>query len=165
MKTAKIINIEKWTKSEEASPLKLAELPLSVEEIEACIGQCFEEYTEHGLGNCYRAFIAIDGKEVFMRGVASKNNKEPGVIAQVHSHEEDPGLVLTYVCELLNITGKDMRWVTEFLSEPKFVLYRIDDNANEIEMKRFHLESSAKWAAEKYSKGGHKQLYLVRRAT
>ncbi|MCZ4128699.1 hypothetical protein [Stutzerimonas balearica] len=43
-----------------------------------------------------------------------------------------------------------------------WLLYRIDDNGNEIEMARFAERSSAERAMHDYERRGHKQVYLVR---
>lgn len=46
---------------------------------------------------------------------------------------------------------------------PHWLLYRIDDNGNEIEMARFAERSAAERAMRDYERRGHKQAYLVRR--
>lgn len=46
---------------------------------------------------------------------------------------------------------------------PSWVLYRIDDNGNEVEMQRFHDRASAERWMEAYQRRGHKQTYLVKR--
>lgn len=44
-----------------------------------------------------------------------------------------------------------------------WVLYRIDDNGNELEMHRFSERADAERAMREYESRGHKQAYLVRR--
>lgn len=44
----------------------------------------------------------------------------------------------------------------------RWVLYRIDDNGNEVEMRRFARREDAEAAMRDYEARGHKQAYLVR---
>lgn len=43
-----------------------------------------------------------------------------------------------------------------------WVLYRIDDNGNELEMRRFPERAAAERMMRDYEARGHKQAYLVR---
>ena len=45
---------------------------------------------------------------------------------------------------------------------PRWVLYRIDDNGNELEMRRFAGRAEAEAVMREYEARGHKQAYLVR---
>ena len=45
---------------------------------------------------------------------------------------------------------------------PRWVLYRIDDNGNEVEMRRFASRQEAEAAMRAFEARGHKQAYLVR---
>lgn len=44
----------------------------------------------------------------------------------------------------------------------RWVLYRIDDNGNEVEMRRFATRDEAEAAMRAFELRGHKQAYLVR---
>jgi len=44
----------------------------------------------------------------------------------------------------------------------RWVLYRIDDNGNEVEMRRFAGRAEAEALMREYERRGHKQAYLVR---
>lgn len=44
----------------------------------------------------------------------------------------------------------------------RWVLYRIDDNGNEVEMRRFADRAEAEALMREYEARGHKQTYLVR---
>ena len=44
----------------------------------------------------------------------------------------------------------------------RWVLYRIDDNGNEVAMRSFAERSEAEAAMREYEARGHKQAYLVR---
>lgn len=46
--------------------------------------------------------------------------------------------------------------------ESVWVLYRIDDNGNELEMRRFPERAGAERTMREYEARGHKQAYLVR---
>ncbi|GAB3371695.1 hypothetical protein GCM10027514_05490 [Azotobacter armeniacus] len=51
------------------------------------------------------------------------------------------------------------------LDEPgsgHWILYRIDDNGNEVEMRRFAERAEAEALMREYEQRGHKQAYLVR---
>lgn len=44
----------------------------------------------------------------------------------------------------------------------RWLLYRIDDNGNEVEMRRFAERAAAEALMHEYERRGHKQAYLVR---
>ncbi|THG82843.1 hypothetical protein E5198_08845 [Pseudomonas sp. A-1] len=44
----------------------------------------------------------------------------------------------------------------------RWLLYRIDDNGNEVAMRRFATRDDAEAAMREYEARGHKQAYLVR---
>lgn len=46
--------------------------------------------------------------------------------------------------------------------EGHWLLYRIDDNGNEVAMRRFASRAAAEAAMREYEARGHKQAYLVR---
>ncbi|MFC0708492.1 hypothetical protein [Azorhizophilus paspali] len=46
--------------------------------------------------------------------------------------------------------------------ETRWLLYRIDDNGNEVEMRRFAERAEAEALMREYERRGHKQAYLVR---
>ena len=45
---------------------------------------------------------------------------------------------------------------------PRWLLYRIDDNGNEVAMRRFASRAAAEAAMRAFEARGHKQAYLVR---
>ena len=45
---------------------------------------------------------------------------------------------------------------------PRRLLYRIDNNGNEVAMRRFATRDAAEAAMREYEARGHKQAYLVR---
>lgn len=49
------------------------------------------------------------------------------------------------------------------LCEPEWILFRIDDNGNQIEMSRFRNHENAERIMKEYEAKGHKQAYFVRR--
>jgi len=159
------IDNKQWLQNEDFAPLALLCLPFSVEHVERAINVHFEECSEDGLGTCYYCFLRHDTFELLLKGYLSKQHIDPGVVVEMHSTEKEPLAILNFICDILNIDRNELPWITEHLSSPRFVLYRIDDNANEVEMKRFHEESMARAVANVYQKRGHKQLYLVREET
>jgi hypothetical protein len=46
--------------------------------------------------------------------------------------------------------------------QSRWLLYRIDDNGNEVVMHRFASRADAEAAMREYEARGHKQAYLVR---
>ncbi|MGR8935523.1 MAG: UDP-3-O-(3-hydroxymyristoyl)glucosamine N-acyltransferase [Gammaproteobacteria bacterium] len=62
------------------------------------------------------------------------------------------------------LKNEDLGRITDNTVRHVYVVYRVDDNGNEIEMERFHSEATAKEYADKYQAKGHKQVYLVKKA-
>ena len=47
-------------------------------------------------------------------------------------------------------------------AQGRWLLYRLDDNGNEVEMRRFASRAAAEALMREYEARGHKQAYLVR---
>ena len=156
---------DEWLKNETVDQVSLIELPFSVNDIESITELRFDEYQEDGLGTCYSCFVQLNEQDAHFKGHLERNQKELGVVVEMHAHEKHPNLLIKNVCEFLNIEQIDLKWISEFTTKPKFIVYRVDDNGNEFEMESFHVEYMANWYALKFQSKGHKQIYLVKNIT
>ncbi|WP_444997498.1 hypothetical protein [Aliikangiella sp. IMCC44359] len=157
-----IISNEIWLKSEMASPHFLCQLPFSVSEIEAMIGVEFEELIEDGLGSVCYAFISFDNHQVLLKGFNNRSIKEDfSVCAYMHSSERSPVELLRKVTKTFGIDESQLLELGEYMDSPKYILSRLDDNNNEVEINRFHDKRVAEYLRKKYEDRGHKQDYYV----
>lgn len=145
--------------------LPLAETGMSVSDFAERYSLEFEEYIEDGLGECFAAFVVIDELIFFLRGHIDRDNRDPGVIANIQGNNCDPKKSLDSLWGELGILSDQSLWFREDLSKPRWVLSRQGDDGNEIEMTRFLEKHIADWVAQQYAKRGHKQIYLVRELT
>jgi hypothetical protein len=67
--------------------------------------------------------------------------------------------------DALDLRPEDLPWCPTLDPPGRWVLFRFDDNGNEVEMMRFPDESRANIARAGFERRGHKQLYFVRAAT
>ena len=156
------ISNEIWLKSEMASPHFLCQLPFSVTEIEDKTGIEFEELIEDGLGTVFYAYISFDSHQVLLKGFSDRHIKEDfAVCAYMHSSERTPDELLRKVMVTLGIDESRLLELGEYMDCPKYVLSRLDDNNNEIEINRFHDRKIAEYLRKKYEDRGHKQDYYV----
>ena len=157
----RMINKSKW--GEVGNSVELCQLPFSVAEMESNFDIVFFEYQEDGLGNLYGAYVEIDGFKLYLQGTPPRESNENGVLVMIRSIESSPSDCLNMLCNYLSLTVDALLWVMDNLSPPSWVLYRVDDNDNEVEMFRFLNESSAECLRLDYEKKGHKQGYYVRK--
>lgn len=140
----------------------LCELPYSVSDLEEMIGCEFFEYSEEGLGQIYGLYLAIEDTGLFFRGLSPKDFKSHGVVAYMRSYEQNPQHVLDTLCSTLKVEKHDLPWVTSNDFDDRWMVYRIDDNGNEIEMYQFLNESSAQSIVKSFERKGHKQSYFIK---
>jgi hypothetical protein len=84
---------------------------------------------------------------------------------EVPSIEINTEVALTKLLSELQISKEELKHCSDDLGPAKWVLYRIDDNANKIEMFRFQNELFANNVRKRYQQKGHKQTYVVTKAT
>ena len=141
----------------------LCQFAYSVKCAENKLGIEFFQYHEDGLGEMYGLYILVGEFKYFLRGEPPKEDSKFGVIVYIRSIEINPKQMLKTICDLFGESQNALMWVLEDLSPPKWQLYRLDDNNNEIEVCRFLDETSAVCLKDKYERKGHKQAYFVRK--
>ena len=160
------IELEEWNKQLVCKPIFLAMLPMNIE--------IFEEKTRMKLGRVVvaagqdyeheHAFsaLALGDHKFAIRG-QSIDDPTKGIVVEVRGNEREPSFLLNAVCSELSIDSNQLPWVSVWLEDgPLHVVYRLDDNSNEIEMDRFFNRYCAQLYAEELKKRGHKQTYFVR---
>ena len=120
-------------------------------------------YWEDGLGECTAFLFTIQNSQYWVRSFLEYNDQRLFIYVDVPSIEPDSQIAYDKLVKELNL--KDVEWVNESLGPASWILTRIDDNGNEIEMQRFLNEISAKHIQRKYEERGHKQAYYVREKT
>lgn len=156
-----MIQIQKKDWDEVASILHLCTLPLSVSEAEQIGGVSFLEFEEQGLGTCYAAYLQKNNSKCYLMGYVDKNNDELGVAVYMRSFEPSPGYLLNCIIDFFSIEKAKLEDVNEKLSPPEWVVYRLDDNNNKVEMQTFHDKNVAELYRSTYENRKHKQTYTV----
>ncbi|MBD3667345.1 MAG: hypothetical protein HUJ16_05260 [Kangiella sp.] len=151
------INEERW--GEIAHPVPICSFSVSVDCIEKKLNVEFFEYNEDGLGKCYGSFVELNGYMVFFQGFGNKEANNPGIQVYCRSFEKEPKVI---VAKLTNVICEKPTWVREELSKPNWLLYRLDDNGNEVLVNSFLDESSALFVKDSFDKKRHKQTYYVK---
>ena len=154
---------EEWGKLLIAEPIALAQIPFFVEDIPSKTGVEFERYVEDGLGEFLGAALQFKNWCLVIKGPT--NFPEAYAVVYMLGNEPDPSSLLQDICTSLNISIDELPWVSEYISGPKFSVYRVDDNGNEIEMEKFYWENYARKYAEEFDSRGHKQSYFTRELT
>jgi hypothetical protein len=96
---------------------------------------------------------------------SNQNREALKVSVRIRSYEPDPMFALTNLCEAFDIAVEELYWKNENVGLAQWILTRLDDNGNEMEMYRFHDEQCAKWVQQKYQNKGHKQAYFIKKGT
>ena len=157
----KQVDANEW--KEVAHPIQLCELPLLPSDIEAKKAIKFFHVKEMGLGTLDTAVVEIDGSLFWFQCPISQKNL--GVIVYTRSFEKDLNLALKKLLKAFDLKKEELIWKAENLGRASWVLTRLDDNGNEIEMYHFHDERTAKAIKELYESKGHKQAYFIKNAT
>ena len=144
-------------------PIMICELPLFPKELTEKFDLKFFSYIEDGLGEMEAAIINIDGSLFWLK--CPTDQDQIGTMVSVRSHEVDTQFALSKILTVLNVDKTKLNWVANGLGKAKFILIRLDDNNNEIEMFRFHDKKIADTVQEKYETKGHKQIYFIKNIT
>jgi len=131
-----------------------------------------------GLGSVCASVIDIDGSLLWLQAAVdetgqlrrinddedsvNQNRESYKIYVNILSYERDSKLVLLKLCNELNINCDQLYDFNSQLGVAKWLLTRLDDNNNEIEMYHFLEKSCAEYVREQYEKKGHKQSYFVR---
>jgi hypothetical protein len=156
----KQIDKDQW--DEVISSIQICTLPLSVQEVEKKLCISFFEYEEQGLGKCFGSYLQISGSKLFLMGVDSKQNASFGVVVHVRSFEKEPIKCVQEICYLLEIKTNELRWINPNVSTPKWVIYKLDGNGNEVEAYRFLEKRIADAFLKIHGNKEHKQIYHLK---
>ncbi len=158
----KKVSPEEWSPKRELDQLPLLELPFSIEEVQQKLSITLDRYPVDGLGEFLGAAFKLDTQYLLINGPIEYAGTN--AIVEMLGNEPKPKTLLTNLCNVFDLDKDDLPWVTELLSSPAFIVLRLDDNGNEVEMQRFHREGTASYYAQKYEERGHKQTYTVKKA-
>ena len=159
----KQISEEHW--NEIGDPETLAVLPIYPSEIEKNTSISFSDDFEDGLGRCQVALIQIQDFIYLLTAYPDGPAECHFITVKVRSFEPNSEIALSNILNKLNINRNRLIWEGENIGPARWILYRLDDNGNEIEIYRFLNERSAKWVQSKYEKKGHNQCYFVKHVT
>lgn len=143
-------------------PLPICTLPFDPSAMSERHGLRFELDEDDGLGPRLSSVARV--KE-WVLWLESHPQGPPGaelVTVFVYCDIEDSLAALHAVLDGLALREEQLYWRSDCLGPARWALCRLDDNGNEVEMKRFQLEAAAQWTAQQYEKRGHKQLYFVK---
>lgn len=156
-----MIQIDKSDWDEIAEAEAICKLPMGVEELEKLHTLAFFSYVADAGAAMNAAVVKIGNFKYWL--CCPDEQKTQSVCVNIRSFETDSLKALEALLCALNLTGSDLLWQAENLGPAKWVLSRLDDNGNEIEMIRFLHEHAANRIRDRYQKKGHKQDYYVHR--
>ncbi len=143
-------------------PIYIAQLPLSYTEIEQRLGVSFSEVHGAGLLAEKNLFMQIEPHIYWLRCRPNLSEIEAYPALYLRADNPNPLLALSQFLDACQINAQDLIKKNPNLSESHWVLERLDDNNNTIEMCRFMEQRSAEFVKQMYQDKGHKQTYLVR---
>ena len=147
------------------SPVWLCSLPLRDKKFSEITDIQFEEYLEDGLGRVLGAVCEIGGSQLFLKSCIDGPDEAKLISVNVHGHETEWEKIKLSLCSVLSIDLSDIPMEQSELQPGRWILSRLDDNGNEVEMYRFPDRHLAEQAQRDYENRGHKQDYYVRAAT
>lgn len=148
---------DQW--GEIAAPVTIALTPYGADEFSEKFGFHLFEYEEDGLGLVRACVVELANTKYWLASYTF--SPEPSVDISILSYELDSQNALEKILPELDLTIEKLMWIREGLGPAQWVLYRVDDNANEVEMHRFQEEFSAQWVMEKYREKAQEQTYFV----
>ena len=157
------ITEKEW--DEIAVPEYIALLPLDASEFEEIYGFSPLEYVEDGLGPTKAFILQVEDSKYWLRSHPDAGDLASKLSIEVRSFEPDTEVALVKLLDALQLDKESLVHCQEYLGPAQWILYRIDDNGNEVEMNRFHRELSANGIKSIYEKRGHKQAYFVTKST
>lgn len=149
-----------WT--ETAAPLPVCTLPFDAAALGERHGLRFELDEDYGLGPRLSSVVRAGDLVLWLESHLLDPDEAKLVTVFVRSDVENSLDALQTVLTCFRLQEPDLAWRSDCLGPARWALMRLDDNGNEVEMKRYQLEVSAQWMSRQYEKRGHKQLYFVR---
>ncbi len=123
------------------------------------------EQGEDGLGELEYCVLNISNIKFLATSHKSGPEEAKLMNISISSTEFDFAKALDALLVGLSIKHSDLIHIQEEAGQPKWALYRQDDNDNEFEMERFYLKETAEGQASFHQKKGHKQYYYVKKTT
>lgn len=160
-----MVQIEKDDWNDIGEPEYIAVLPVYPGDLTAKKYLEFEEFEDEGLGIAKIAYVNIEETLYIFLAHPEGPPDCHYVSVRVSSIESDSEKALIKLIGELELTRAELVWEQEYLGPGKWLLTRLDDNGNEIEMFRFLNEISANRVKKKYENKGHKQAYFVKNVT
>jgi hypothetical protein len=152
--------IEESQWDEIAAPEPICELPMKVKQISKAHGLEFFSYEDEEAGTIKAAVVIIDDCKYWL--FCPANQGEIGVCVNVRSFQANSRQALDKLLKQLNLQESQLPWVNEFLGPAQWVLTRLDDNDNEVEMNRFLNEESARFVRDDLEERDPKLDYYLR---
>lgn len=147
-----------WQKNEKAIPVELCVVDVSSNKPGQISVPKEEWYKES------KNFYFNTGKsELKVQYRWDINGTKSYIFIYMHSDEKTPKSALESIVRGLGLSSDLIIYSNDdLLDAPKYQTMRVDDNANELEITRFHFRSSAEFYAKHMEAKGHKQLYFVK---
>ena len=146
-------------------PVWICSLPLQASELTGRFGLEFKSVLEDGLGIVQCAFASIAGKPILLKayidGLPEAQFVSVWILGQETAWEE----IILNLCAVFGLKRDGLPFVQTELKPGSWVLSRLDDNGNQVEMFRFPDKFRAEQCQQEYEKRGHKQAYFVRMAS
>lgn len=157
------ITTDEW--DEIGDPYLIAIIPFGFNELEENYPVVFDSYENEGLGEARGALVKVGQFKYFLECHPGGPEIATKVAVHVRSIEPNSKVALNNMIQFLGLKRSELVWEAATLGEAEWILTRLDDNGNEIEMRRFQNEVSANWVKIQYETKGHKQSYFVQNAT
>lgn len=157
-----MLQIDKSNWSDIGEPEHVAVLPLYPEDLVASMKIKFDEFEEEGLGLVQVAFTSIDETLYILIAHPEGPPECHYVAVRIRSTEPDSKTALMKLLDDIEVKRSDLVWEQEYLGPGRWMLNRLDDNGNEVEMFQFLNEISANRVKKVYEDKGHKQAYFVK---
>lgn len=146
-----------------ACPVHLCTLPFMPAEFTRRFAVRFFDYNEEGLGPAKAAVVEAGGTLFWLSAFPDGPEPAKHLTVSVQSFEANSSVALDRLLTGLGISASDLVWCRSELGPADWILFRIDDNGNEVEVQRFLEQDTADRVMCRYEQGDHKQTYLVRK--
>jgi hypothetical protein len=150
-----------WTAN--GSEVPLCQLPLSVADVEDRFPVKFSPQ-ERQLPHYSHAVVAADGVVYLLAGArdafAGPPHSYVSVAARGDVHDPEP--LVDQICTRFSVHRDQLPWLSSELAPRNWLLFRLDDNGNQVPMWYFKDQGTAEGCARFYESRGHKQHYYVR---
>jgi len=141
----------------------LCTLPVGPQYLADEFGIHFSE-DRNNLGTVIHAFVKLGPKQISLAAYPDGPPEARLVHVGVPGDEREPQAVLALAGRAFDIADADLRWKSPLLEAGRWILCRIDDDGNEIEVDRFLVRCIADNVAAGLEATEPGQTYLVKAA-